>query len=76
MTSDSIDRYFMRDYAPGSFYGDEPVGPSVSVDEKDFDEVLEKCRLQCFMDGGKRFALITLVNAEGKELRVTKYIME
>ena len=76
MTNDSIDRYFMRDYAPGSFYGNEPVGPSVSVDEKDFDEVLEKCRLQCFTDGGNRFALITLVNAEGKELRVTKYIME
>ncbi len=76
MTSDSIDRYFMRDYAPDSSYGNEPVGPSVSVDEKDFDEVLKKCRMQCFMDGGNRFALITLVNSDGKEVKVTKYLMD
>ncbi len=72
----AIDKWYSWDNAEEHSGDEDPPASAVSVDEKDFDAFLKKCRAQCFMDGGNRFAVITLVNSDGEEIKVVKYVMD
>lgn len=72
----AIDRWYSWDKNADISGDQDPPASAVSVDEKDFGDVLKKCRSQCFMDGGNKFAVITVVGADGKGSKIVKYVMD
>ncbi len=76
MKSESIDRYFKSQFNTDN-YGNSPFDLSAkTVDEADFGSILEKCRLSYFTDGNNKYAVITVTNSDGEEIKTTKFITD
>ena len=46
------------------------------ADREEWDEILSKSFLVYFRDKGNKYAVITMINAKGEEIVVTKFIAE
>ncbi len=79
----SIDRSYMAHYnynifkVPGIYYDYSNVYNDLGeVTKDDWEDVLNNSRLVYFRDKGDKYAVITMINSQGEERVVTKFIAE
>ncbi len=72
----AIDRSFMAHYNHNYFDQPSLYNDLGEVPKEEWDEILNKSYLSYFRDVGNKYAVITMTNANGEEIVVTKFIPE
>ncbi len=72
----SIDRSYMAQYNSNIFDQPSLYYELGEADREEWDEILSKSFLVYFRDKGNKYAVITMINAKGEEIVVTKFIAE
>ncbi|MBR2901337.1 MAG: ABC transporter permease [Clostridia bacterium] len=72
----AVDRIYKPEFNQDMFIGARSGIKVRDVDENEFGSILQKTRLHYFTDKGNEFAVITLINKNGEEIKTTKYLVD